>query len=94
MHQAQLDVDIETERRQIRDDVTRARHDVIALEVTLGIKAENRWTPSHPKYRETMKFVREKKYFDALEHLQRLVILRLFELHKLNISQTGKTFSI
>ena len=31
---------------------------------------------------------------DALEHLQRLVILRLFELHKLNISQTGKTFSI
>ena len=41
-----------------------------------------------------MKFLREKKYFDALEHLQKLVILRLFELHKLNISQTGKTFFI
>lgn len=34
----------------------------------------------------------QREYHRALDNLQRLVVLRLFELHKLNISQTGKHF--
>lgn len=87
---ASVGAQIETERRRINQEVTRLDRDIIALEVQLEIKLGERWTPAHPKYQEAVKFLNEKKYLDAVEHLQRLVILRLFELHKLNISQTGE----
>jgi hypothetical protein len=39
-----------------------------------------------------MKYMATRKYHRALDELQRLVVLRLFELHKLNLSQTGNVF--
>lgn len=81
---------IETERRQVNQACRRLDQELIALEVNLGIEMNGRWTAAHPKYKETAKFLSEKKFLDALERLQRLVNMRLFELHKLNIAQTGK----
>ncbi|KAG1723302.1 uncharacterized protein EDB91DRAFT_1240109 [Suillus paluster] len=49
---------------------------VVALELKMG-------------YLETLKYMSQHEYHRALDNLQQLVVLRLFELHKLNISQTG-----
>ena len=51
---------------------------------------DTRWDPSSPEYLETLGYLSTRKYQRALEELQRLVIQRLFELHKMNISATGK----
>lgn len=48
-----------------------------------------RWTPDTPEYMETARYIRERQYHQALNHLQRLVIQRLFELHRLNLSGIG-----
>ena len=58
------------------------------MEIALGI--ERRWEPTSPEYQGTLKYIATRKYQQALGRLQRLVIQRLFELHKLNLSQTGK----
>jgi hypothetical protein len=57
------------------------------MEVKMGIAT--RWQPSDPEYIETANYMSKRKYHLALDNLQRLVVLRLFELHKLNLSQTG-----
>ena len=58
------------------------------MEVGMGIT--NRWDPSFPEYLETLGYLATRTYQRALEELQRLVIQRLFELHKMNISATGE----
>jgi hypothetical protein len=50
---------------------------------------DKRWDPSSPEYLETLGYLSMRTYQRALEELQRLVIQRLFELHKMNISATG-----
>jgi hypothetical protein len=57
------------------------------MEVKMGIAT--RWQPSDLPYVETVKYMVERKYHRALDHLQKLVIQRLFELNKLNLSGTG-----
>lgn len=80
---------LEKERRLAIEIHERTCRDVIALETELGIAPEGRWTPAHPRYQEAMKSVKERVYSRALGNLQRLVIQRLFELHKMNLSQTS-----
>src|SRR5262245_37307352 len=70
---------LETERRHQVERYDKVLADVIQMEVKLGIT--NRWQPSSPKYMETMKYMANRKYHQALDNLQRLVIQRLFELH-------------
>jgi hypothetical protein len=77
---------IESERRyclELREDLLRQ---IVDLEVQLGIK---RWDVSSPEYLEILGYLATRTYRRALENLQRLVIQRLFELHKMNISATG-----
>ena len=50
----------------------------------------NRWDPLSPEYLETLGYLNTRSYQRALEELQRLVIQRLFELHKMNMSATGE----
>jgi hypothetical protein len=77
----------ETEQRHAAERRDLVLKDVIALEVKLGIA--NRWQPSDAPYIETAKYISMRKYHRALDNLQRLVVQRLFELHKLNLSQSG-----
>ena len=57
------------------------------MEVKLNI--DRRWTVTSPEYITTIKYIQERKYHRALDHLQRLVVQRLFELHRLNLSGIG-----
>ncbi|KAG6883306.1 hypothetical protein C0992_009118 [Termitomyces sp. T32_za158] len=79
----------ETERRyadERRDQLTR---DVTQLEARLGISREQRWTFSSPEFLEISKYISRRTYEKALDKLQKLVIQRLFELQKLNLSHTA-----
>lgn len=58
------------------------------MEAALDI--ENTWKPGDKLYDETLEYMATRKYQRALGKLQRLVIQRLFELHKMNLAQTGK----
>jgi hypothetical protein len=78
---------LETRRRYAADKLDILLREITALEVKLNITV--RWSPTSPEYIETMKYVRERKYRRALDHLQRLVVQRLFELHRLNLSGVG-----
>jgi hypothetical protein len=57
------------------------------MEVKMGIT--RRWQPGDSEYLETLKYIKMHQYHHALNKLQQLVVQRLFELHKLNLSQTG-----
>ncbi|THU96506.1 hypothetical protein K435DRAFT_858460 [Dendrothele bispora CBS 962.96] len=45
-------------------------------------------TGSH-QYQEALKYMTSRKYQQALETLYKLIIQRLFEMHRLNLNQTG-----
>ncbi len=79
---------LETRRRYLRDRVDQLTADVNEIEVRFGI--EKRWEPMDEKYLKAVKYIATRTYQRALGRLQRLVIQRLFELHKMNIAQTGK----
>ena len=78
----------ETKRRHLREQHDTVLHEVIEMEVKMGIS--NWWELTMPEYQQTMKYMKMCKYQRALDNLQRLVVQWLFELHKLNLSQTGK----
>ncbi|KAG6846906.1 hypothetical protein H0H93_011185, partial [Arthromyces matolae] len=77
----------DTSRRHLAERRDNLLHEIIQLEDKMGILT--RWTPLHPEYQSTKKFIAERQYQDALLRLQQLVIKRLFELHKLNLSHTA-----
>lgn len=77
----------DTARRQLAEHRDRIIHEIIQMEDKMNIYS--RWTPLSPEYQATLKFMSNRKYQKVLDHLQQLVIKRLFELHKLNLSQTG-----
>ncbi|KIY47956.1 hypothetical protein FISHEDRAFT_44273 [Fistulina hepatica ATCC 64428] len=53
----------------------------------MGLHA--RWEPDIPEYVECLKELQERKYRRALDELERLVVQRLLELTKLNMSGIG-----
>ncbi|KAI0684178.1 hypothetical protein BC835DRAFT_1409208 [Cytidiella melzeri] len=78
---------VESERRHANEQYERVSLEVCALEVEMGLTV--RWTPLTPQYMATLKYIKERKYHRTLGKLQKLVTQRLFELHKLNVAQTG-----
>ncbi|KAG6875654.1 hypothetical protein C0992_002944 [Termitomyces sp. T32_za158] len=77
----------DTARRQLND-----RHQTILIELLdyeRRMNIHSRWTSRHIEYQKTAAYIANCKYEKALENLQTLVIKQLFELHKLNLSQTG-----
>lgn len=77
----------ETERRIAAERYAQIQHDVVAMEVALGITT--RWQPADQEYIQTIKYISEHAYQKALGKLQQLVIQRLFELNRLNLAGTG-----
>ncbi|KAG6835432.1 hypothetical protein H0H93_001533 [Arthromyces matolae] len=77
----------ETERRYLSERRDQLTHEVIELEVKLGL--ERRWLPIDEDYVKAVRYINERNYHRALDKLQKLVIQRLFELHKLNVNQTA-----
>jgi hypothetical protein len=79
---------IETERRYVEERLKMVMSEVIAMEVSMGISV--RWTIEHPEYVKILRYIGQRRYEKALDNLQRLVIQRLFELHKMNQSMNGE----
>ncbi|GBE83750.1 hypothetical protein SCP_0508060 [Sparassis crispa] len=61
--------------------------DVIEMEVNMQLSKQ--WVPTDHEYLDTVRYISTCKYHHALDNLQRLVVLHLFELHKLNLLQTA-----
>jgi hypothetical protein len=82
---------LETQRHYAAEQLALTQHDVISMELKLGIA--NRWSPSSAEYQATLTYMTLRKYHKSLDNLQRLVVQRLFELQRLNVSQTGKSIT-
>ncbi|RXW14344.1 hypothetical protein EST38_g11508 [Candolleomyces aberdarensis] len=78
---------LETARRRARDKVKELDEELGDMELRLGL--ETRWDATMPQYHETLTYIKERRYHQALEGLQKVVVQRLFELHRLNLSGIG-----
>ena len=83
----------ETAHRHLRAVLDGSLYMVIQIEVQMGINEVDRWQPDHPKYIEIVKYTATRQYQKALDHLQKLVVQRLFELQKLNVAGTGEWYA-
>jgi hypothetical protein len=68
----------------------RARAAVHDLELRLAITTC--WTPGDEKWIEVSAMLSKRRYQRALNHLQGLIIARMFELAKCNMSGTGNLY--
>ena len=78
---------LETERQYCDERRQAVLKDVVEMEIKLSITA--RWQPSSAEYINAVQYLGRRKYEKALDHLQKLVVQRLFELHRMNQSQNG-----
>ncbi|KAJ7727652.1 hypothetical protein DFH07DRAFT_871547 [Mycena maculata] len=78
---------LETQRRHALELQVKALAAVHDLEDQLDITA--RWMPGDQKWEAVAGMVRKRRYQRALDHLQGLIISRMFELAKCNMSGTG-----
>ncbi|KAF8161430.1 hypothetical protein B0H34DRAFT_781939 [Crassisporium funariophilum] len=60
---------------------------LLKMEIALDIK--HCWTPANKEYQDAAAYSAKQEYCTALDHLQKLVVQCLFELHKLNLSFTA-----
>ncbi len=74
-------------RRHAKEKVEKDLDSVHALEVQLDIA--ERWTVASPKWVSTVVEIKKRKYQLALDALELLIVERIFELTKMNQSQTG-----
>jgi hypothetical protein len=78
---------LETERRYADERRQAILKDVVEMEVKLAITT--RWQPSSSEYINAVQYLGRRKYEKALDHLQKLVVQRLFKLHRMNQSRNG-----
>jgi hypothetical protein len=83
---------LETARRHALENHDKDLKAVQALELRLEIDA--RWQPQGVEWQNVGRMVAMRKYQRALDVLEGLVVARMFELTKMNRSQTGRLFSI
>jgi hypothetical protein len=78
---------IETQRRHASKVFSRRLDAVQDLEQRLGIAT--RWVAGSEEWKNAAKLVSSRVYQRALDQLQGLIVARLFELSKMNMSGTG-----
>jgi hypothetical protein len=79
---------METARRHAIESHEKYLKAVQALEVKLGIM--QRWQADSPEWENAGRMVAMRKYQRALDTLEELIVARMFELTKMNRSQTGE----
>ncbi|THU88290.1 hypothetical protein K435DRAFT_821707 [Dendrothele bispora CBS 962.96] len=79
----------ETSRRYLSEKRDQVHFELVQLECSMNIAEGQRWKPTDPIYLKTLEYMSVREYRQALEHLHKLVVQRLYELHRLNLSQTG-----
>jgi hypothetical protein len=58
------------------------------MEMKMGIAS--RWVPKSPEWKAAAEKVSKRRYQRCLDNLEALIVARMFELTKVNMSQTGK----
>jgi hypothetical protein len=48
------------------------------------------WTPDDPQYMAALRYLNNRTFIRVVEHLEGLVVQRLFELSKANLASTGE----
>lgn len=84
---------VETKRRELiekRDKVLDIIHDI---EHKLGITPDKRWLPSSEAWAATAEKVRLRTFRKCLDHLESLVVSRIFELSDANMPQRGELYT-
>ena len=81
---------LETKRRHALENRDRDLLVVQELEVMLGVV--NRWVPESPEWIAAALMVGKRRYQRCLDDLEGLIVSRMFELTKMNMSQTGTCF--
>jgi hypothetical protein len=64
------------------------------LDLERRISVTQRWTPADPEYQEALKYLHNQRFIRAVQHLEGLVVQRLFELAKANLAGTGIYFAL
>ncbi|KAE9387174.1 hypothetical protein BT96DRAFT_1081007 [Gymnopus androsaceus JB14] len=77
----------ETRRRFLHEQASKILFEVVQISTVMGIT--HCWQPSDPEYLQAVEYINTRKYRQALECLHKLVVQQLFELHKMNLSNTG-----
>jgi len=77
----------ETERRHLFEKRELILQETIEMEIKMGVSPH--WQPGDKEYDDAVKYIQSQKYHQALQKLCKLIVQRLFELHKLNLAQTG-----
>ncbi|KAE9404798.1 hypothetical protein BT96DRAFT_973001 [Gymnopus androsaceus JB14] len=77
----------ETRCRFLLEQRDKVLFEIVQMETAMNV--ERRWEPHDLEYKKAMEYLNTRKYRQALEHLQKLVVQRLFELHKMSLSNTG-----
>lgn len=70
------------------------RCEVLVADLEFEMRVSVRWTPASSHYQEARKYSQECTYIRALDHLERLVVQRLFELQKANMESTGECYML
>ncbi|PPR06009.1 hypothetical protein CVT24_004721 [Panaeolus cyanescens] len=76
-----------TQLKHAEENERRCLQAVQELEVQLEIT--ERWTPGMPEWNKAQELVSHRRYRRCLDELEALVVSRMFELTKMNMSQTG-----
>ncbi|KAJ7156363.1 hypothetical protein C8R46DRAFT_1226584 [Mycena filopes] len=76
-----------TVRRHAQENYDKALAEVQETELKMGVV--DRWLPTSKAWADAAELVSTKRYHLALLKLERLVVQRMFELTKMNLSQTG-----
>ncbi|KAG6874615.1 hypothetical protein C0992_007271 [Termitomyces sp. T32_za158] len=77
----------ETERRHALEDFEKDLKIVHDLEKRLSVT--QRWTPMSDKWAQAAEMTSKRRYQQCLDTLEGLVVAQMFELTKMNMSQTG-----
>ncbi|KAJ3711310.1 hypothetical protein C8R42DRAFT_595980 [Lentinula raphanica] len=77
----------ETKRKFLCEKRDKLLFEVLQMEEAMGIPV--RWQTTDKEYLETLQYIQSQKYQRALERVYKLVVMRLSELHKMNLSFTG-----
>ncbi|KAI0027008.1 hypothetical protein K488DRAFT_8790, partial [Vararia minispora EC-137] len=67
----------------------RADAAVADVERLLGIDPASRWSADSENYKTTLKYINNKQFVRCAEEIQGLVVSRLMELDKMNLTSTG-----
>jgi cytidylate kinase len=81
---------VDRARRRAQEKMEKEEERVEELEETLEIV--ERWMTESPKWAATVDGIKKRKYVLALDSLKLLIVERIFELTKMNQSQTGKWY--